>query len=163
MPTQTTSFEVGDAVTVIGREGTDINGIQGLVVAIEAVDHPDGVIRVNFSERYREAVNYSSEKMYDPKGSMRFKPEELRKDACLDWVDRAYRDWPPSRDCAHWGHYEPETPFVPGETVCQVSGCSEKAVIRGYMNIHGVFCAIDFCPEHRDRYNSHGSDSLPID
>lgn len=153
---------VEDAVTVIGMVGTDFHDMHGLVVSIDEKDHPGGTIRVNFSEQYYEIFAYTGNG-YSPEASMRFKPEDLKKEYQLNWEDQAYRDWPPSQDNAHWAHNERKELFVPGETMCQCRDCNEKAVIRGYMNIWGNFFSVDFCLKHKEKYNGHGSESLPFD
>jgi len=162
MPESSDSIAVGDAVTVIGMVGTNSHDMHGLVVSIDEEDHPKGTIRVNFSEQYSEIFAYTGHG-YNPEASMRFKQEDLRKEYQLNWEDQAYRDWPPSNDNAHWKHNELGKPFILGETICQCRGCDKKAVIRGYMNIWGNFFSVDFCPECKEKYNGHGSESLPFD
>jgi len=155
-------LSVGDAVTVIGGKNTDFYSTHGLVVSIDEDDHPDGTVRVNFSEKHEDLLDFRGRGGYNSKSSMRFHPEDLEKNSQLDWTDQVYRKYPPSKGWSHTALRGRDTPLT-NETICQCKGCTKKAVIRGFVNIHGCFYSVDFCPDHEKKHNGHGMDSLPFD
>lgn len=149
-------IKVGNIVRVVSEyvDGRFF-GKQAEVIEIRDDKHEDGPLCLRFPKWYKNLFSYPDK----PETIVRFQINEV--EPCHDWDKISIKQELNLIFGTMWYYYRSKKhPFTLGYSDCDYDGCSDRALIRGYVNCHGTVSIVDLCKKHLE-WHGRNCDTFP--